>query len=332
MAETVLTRYLATLVETLEADYGVQAPQLYALAGIQPLSSDRSDEGVADALWTAAEKLADNQLGLKVGARVRYGTYSTLGHLLVTTNTVGESLKAACELAFYVGAAGRLRMETSAHECRVFYEPLKDDWGAADVRSEAVLLPIVRFARWASPGVVPKSVHLVRPCPENPEKFEKAFAAPMVFNAPRHEIIWAACDLDRPMTDANPALNEMLRQHVEAEIPSYDSAAANVRVRLAHMVAEGAGGVSVAEAARALHVSTRSLQRMLELEGTNFRSIMNEIRSREAESLLKDTTLSVAQIAYRLGYSEAAAFVRAFNRWQGQSPAQWRKWNLSKKV
>ena len=325
MNDTVLTRYLATLVDVMHAEYGVAPGALYKAAGIAPLAEGRVGEETAEALWVAAEKLSgDGLLGLKVGARVRYSSYSTLGHLLVTAKTVGESLKAACDLAFYVGAAGQLHMEEAADECAIVYEPLRADWRAPFVRSEAVLLPMVRFARWASPGVEPKQVILTRPIPPNPQAFVDAFGAPVTFGGRRHAVVWDAAALSQPMNDANPALNEMLRAHVEAEMPKKEGVLAQVKATLLKALSGGAD-VSIAAAAKTIGMSERSLQRALAAEGAAFRDMLTEVRRNEACRLLKETALPVSDIAIRLGYSEPAAFVRAFRRWFQASPAQWRK-------
>lgn len=325
MTETVLTRYLTTLVDAMEADYGVSASALYKAAGTAPLGEGRIEEADAEALWVAAGRLSgDGLLGLKVGARVRYSSYSTLGHLLVTAKTVGDSLRAACELAFYVGAAGQLEMEDRAGECAIVYRPLRPGWRAPHVRSEAVLLPMVRFARWASPGVVPKQVCLTRPIPHNPQAFVDAFGAPVTFGAARHEVIWDAAALGQPMNDANPALNEMLRAHVEAEMPTRGNLSAAVEAQLLAALA-GGGDTSITAVARLMGMSERSLQRALSGEGTAFRDLLGTVRRDKSCRLLKETSQPVSAIASQLGYSEPAAFVRAFRRWFGASPAQWRK-------
>lgn len=322
--DTVLTRYLLTLVDTLAADYGVAADDLYARAGIGPLAAERIDEQDAEALWLAAESLADEQLGLKLGARVRYSSYATLGHLLVTSKTIGDALRAACDFTFYVGAAGRLVMEADGPLCQIRYEPQKLNMKAAYVRTEAVLLPMVRFARWAAPGAAPVRVLLARQAPADAPAFETAFGAPVAFGAHRHAIIWDTETLNLPMTDANPALNEMLRQHVEAEIPQDHGAVRRVAAVLGQALAKGKV-MTVADVARVLGMSERGLQRALTADGTAFRSLLAQARFEAAQGLLSGTGLPVSDVAERLGYSESAAFVRAFRSWAGITPAQWRK-------
>ncbi|NVJ97485.1 MAG: AraC family transcriptional regulator [Alphaproteobacteria bacterium] len=321
--DTVLTRYLATLVDAVTDDYGIEEKELFSVAGVASFKGERVSERDAEALWVAAEGMADDQLGLKVGSRVRYSSYASLGHLLVTSPTVGDALRAACDFTFYVGAAGRLHMETDADICRIHYQPLRPDWRAGFLRAEAILLPMVRFARWAAPGITPLSVCLMRPKPDAADTFEQAFCAPVHFGARRHEMTWSLEALARPMTDANPALNDMLRQHVEAEIPKEEGMVARVSGLLEASFEKG-NSPTVKGISRLLGQSERSLQRALAEGGQSFRDIAATARCKVAERYLGQG-LAVSEVAIRLGYSEPAAFIRAFRKWTGQTPAQWRR-------
>lgn len=84
------------------------------------------------------------------------------------------------------------------------------------------------------------------------------------------------------------------------------------------------GLCSAEEVAGLLAMHRRTLSRHLNVEGTGFREIVNEVRFEVACRLLRGTDFSSAQIASALGYSEASAFTRAFRRWSGQTPGAWR--------
>ncbi|MFC7571361.1 helix-turn-helix transcriptional regulator [Klenkia terrae] len=79
------------------------------------------------------------------------------------------------------------------------------------------------------------------------------------------------------------------------------------------------------EVAAELHVSVRTLRRMLEDDGTTFRAIVEQTREHLAEELLVTAGLSVEQVARRLGYTDASTFVHAFRRWKGISPGRWKE-------
>ena len=95
-----------------------------------------------------------------------------------------------------------------------------------------------------------------------------------------------------------------------------------VEAELAPRLAEGQ--VRVEAIARALGCSRQTLYRRLKAEGLTFAALLDDLRRREALKLVRDAALSVKEIAYRLGFSDPAAFSRAFKRWTGRSPQAFR--------
>lgn len=87
----------------------------------------------------------------------------------------------------------------------------------------------------------------------------------------------------------------------------------------------GAGPIRVEEVARSLGYSRQTLYRRLKAEGTTFEDVLDGVRHRAALRLIRKEGLSVKEAAWRLGYSDPAAFSRAFKRWTGASPSNLRR-------
>lgn len=85
------------------------------------------------------------------------------------------------------------------------------------------------------------------------------------------------------------------------------------------------GGVKIEAAAECLAVSPRTLQRRLAEQGTTFKEILERARGDLARRYLSERSMGLALLAEKLGYSEFSAFSRAFRRWYGTSPADWRQ-------
>ncbi len=85
------------------------------------------------------------------------------------------------------------------------------------------------------------------------------------------------------------------------------------------------GETGLEHVAARLHVSSRTLQRRLSEHGTSYQELLDDVRVRLARAYLKDARLGVAEVAYLLGYSELRAFDRAFRRWTGLSPREFRR-------
>jgi AraC-like DNA-binding protein len=128
--------------------------------------------------------------------------------------------------------------------------------------------------------------------------------------------------LDLPLPTADPHTARLFEQQC-AEILDHRQVRRGtsgvVRGILLRRPAEMA---SMEETAAELHLDTRTLHRRLTAEGTSFRALEAEVREGLAIELLSRAGLSVGEVARRLGYSEVAAFSRAFKRWTGHPPSE----------
>ena len=101
------------------------------------------------------------------------------------------------------------------------------------------------------------------------------------------------------------------------------------RVRRVAWARLSEGQPTVARGASELAVSGRTLQRRLREEGHSFAEVVETLRKEKAEALLRDKKLAIYEIGYLLGYSDATAFYRAFRRWYGKSPREYRQLSSS---
>jgi AraC-like DNA-binding protein len=135
----------------------------------------------------------------------------------------------------------------------------------------------------------------------------------------------ARAELDRPMRLADVHSAQMLAALVDAELAARPQGS-SLAERVAALVASSLPGCTdVEEVARAMHMSARTLQRRLEQEQTRFGEVLDRARLGVARRLLADRSLTMADVAARVGFSDVATFSRAFKRWTGQPPGQWRR-------
>lgn len=144
---------------------------------------------------------------------------------------------------------------------------------------------------------------------------------PARFGMGANQIRFAVADLDLPLATANPVTAKLVRGHCEEEfsrIAVQEDFVGRVRSLL---VNEQQSYPDLESLAGLLHVSARTLKRRLHDQGFSYKRLLDEARQRDATRLLKETALSVEQIAARLGYSDAANFSRAFRRVTGAPPS-----------
>jgi AraC-like DNA-binding protein len=134
-----------------------------------------------------------------------------------------------------------------------------------------------------------------------------------------------AATLDLAMKSGDPRLLPTADDLAEAALraqPRTASLASLVAARVEALLPDGA---STAAVARAMHMSSRTLQRRLDAEGASFSEIVDEVRERLARRWLADEARTLAEVAYGLGFSDLATFSRAFKRWTGKPPGAWRR-------
>jgi AraC-like DNA-binding protein len=159
--------------------------------------------------------------------------------------------------------------------------------------------------------------------PENIAPFRRIFAAPLIFDAEQNAVVFAADWLKRPLPQSDPEVLGMLQREIGALGDEYhESFPDAVRRVLSAAVFTGQAHEDRIAELFAMHV--RTLRRRLQKFETSFEELLEEARYSAAQRLLQETEIPVSKIASTLGYSEASSFTRAFRRWSGLTPSQWR--------
>ncbi|MEM9422334.1 MAG: helix-turn-helix domain-containing protein, partial [Pseudomonadota bacterium] len=175
--------------------------------------------------------------------------------------------------------------------------------------------------------VKPKRIELPR---ERSQKLEKWFDCPIRWNAPKAQIVFVLSDLDLPFTQYNRELLDMLDTVLDGQLAEQTSQKQSytqqVRWHLHRRLSSGRP--NLASIAEEMAVSERSLQRHLRQEGYSFQSILAETRHDVAKDYLSKPALELSEIAFLLGYEDQGSFFRAFQKWEGETPSDWRDANL----
>jgi AraC-like DNA-binding protein len=157
-------------------------------------------------------------------------------------------------------------------------------------------------------------------------ELDRAFACPIRFNDNEMRLVLPASILERPLVSTDAGLYAYLERHAEslqARLAGSASLAGRVRELLAARLRQGEPDQGAI--ARALAQSERTLQRRLADEGVSFAGLLDEVRADLGRMYLADRQLAIFEVAFLLGYSEPSPFNRAFRRWTGQSPSEFRQ-------
>lgn len=154
--------------------------------------------------------------------------------------------------------------------------------------------------------------------------YDRFYGVPVRFGSDRNSIIFPAAWLARQVHGANAS--ELARLERELAAAAQDSPLpVETATRRALLFCIARGDISVRAVAAALGLHVRTLNRRLAAEGTSVFVLTQEIRYQVARDLLANTTLPMTEIAATLAYTQISAFTRAFRRWSGLGPSDWRR-------
>ncbi|MGH7468350.1 MAG: helix-turn-helix domain-containing protein [Longimicrobiales bacterium] len=234
---------------------------------------------------------------------------------------------AATSTLAMVRTAGARGIETAdlLEEAGLTHEFLEDP--DAPVYVDYVFAALVsRIRMRIKPDLHVLRVELRQPEPPSTSPYVELFRATVRFGAPLDRLCFSELEWNAPTVSADTALARLLEEHARIQAQRMPQAAPSFRIEvqkaIANVLPEGG---SAEDVARALHCSVRTLQRKLVATGTTFREVYETVRGQLAQEYLTDRKVSIAEVAFLLGFSDQSSFNRAFGRWTGESPGRWRR-------
>ena len=279
-------------------------------------------------LELAARHHKDDFIGLKIGSEVEPRDMGPLGYTILNSPTVHAALKSFVR---YLGVYARgCEMELQIEGDSVYfnYRYTITDPCALGRRQEAEctlamlkhILEVITSRKFEL-----KAVSFEHPQPEDTSKHERMFEAPLYFSQEVNSLKFKASLLDREIAHAEPRLFEVLEDHLAKVIDTQveeDDLVTKVGNAIAKSLSNGVP--SIDDVAAGLFMTKRTLQRRLADEGVLYNEYADEIRRKLAMQYVKNTKMPLTEVAFLLGYSHVSAFSRAFRRWMGQSPNDFR--------
>ncbi|MEV0248635.1 AraC family transcriptional regulator ligand-binding domain-containing protein [Nocardia sp. NPDC050712] len=312
----------------LGAEHGLSAADCLSGSGLRPADLERPDLVVEAGqelaiARTLLHRIGDRPgLGVAAGLRYTVGTLGIWGYAMLSSSSVREAIRLGVRYAQLSFAFIEPVVERSGRDLAVVFDAAQIP---ADVRDFFVERELAKIA-----VLIPSAVGDPRGL-RIEAAFDGARAAALREQLPgvdlrvgadRHRLVFAAALLDQPLPQADSTTALLLEEQCTRILEARRSRRGmSARVR-ALILAEIDSAPSAGEIAARLHLDERTLRRRLHAEGTSFRELVDEVRATLAADLLTLDRLTLAEIARRLGYHDAAGFSRAHRRWTGRAPRQ----------
>lgn len=275
------------------------------------------------ALKVAVEMTGDPTFGLRAGKLTDQGTFGILEHGFAVAATLRDAIAFFIRHFPVMSEASEAWLATEGERTVFWYAPIVPHPPGANDLLVGAAVGLVQ--RHCAPEFQPREVWLTHDKPSYAALYEEMWNVPVRFGAHANAIVFDTTWLERPMPAANANMAivfERKAQQIASGLTHGATMGRRVRERLIAGLADGA--VEMAAVARALKISTATLRRRLDEEGSAFSEILDDVRKDAAQRYLLGSELSVTEIALRLGFSHVRAFARAFRRWTGTTPSEFR--------
>ena len=279
-----------------------------------------------DNLWRKASEIIDDPcFGLKAAEYWHPSNFGALGYAMLASNTLRTALERVDRYHRFLSDERFIEL-IETEEGLTYSLIFSDEKRDIPARNDAMLAVTMSMCRTNYiEDLAPVSVTFTHPKPSCSAKFYEYFRSPVVFEAPANSLTLPIEAVDKSLPGSNPQLAELNDQVMIEYLAELDHDRIAEKVKAVIIDQLPSGNVTDENVAQALYMSSRNLQRQLQSAGTTFNSLLNEIRQDLAQKYLKDQNISMTEIAFLLGFSESSAFSRAFKRWIGVTPTQYRK-------
>jgi AraC-like DNA-binding protein len=318
------------VVPSLLREFGIDPESVLAAVRLEPAALE-DPEGVIP--YSAMGRLIEacairsgcHHFGLLVGQRAGTLSLGLIGDLMRHAPTLGVAFRDLVRHQHRHSHGSVVYLLDHGDSVLFGYAILQRDIaGAVQIYdgSMAIAFSIIRRAVGNAKSD-DLTVFLSRPKPPDLEPYRRFFGASMQFDSEHTGVLVPRSWMDLPVAGADPLLRRTLEKGANSYLRAGDY---DFVTRIRRTLAEGlmTGEIGGDAVARLLGVSLRTLRRRLDDHRTSFQEMLDETRLESAKQLLSNTDLGIGQIGLVLRYSDPSVFTRAFTRWSGLRPSEWR--------
>lgn len=281
----------------------------------------------------AQKLLGSAALGLAAGARQTPVSWGLVGLAMLTSETFGEAVHYGLSYQLEIGSMTDYQLEVQGAEfCLEVTPHLFDSPIESYLLEEAFAGAVAVGRHLVGPDYKPLRVEFAfgRTGPSAP--YNRIFKCPVRFEAGANRLIFSSHWLDARLSSYDSMMSGVVRQQINSLLKRPEGRNDLVESVANHIRFSQDNLPKQADLAHKLNVSERTLRRRLGDQAEGYRELRDTALCDRARDLLENSTMPVAQVAQFLGYSDARAFRRAFQRWSGLLPTEYRLGRLNRKT
>lgn len=311
--------------------YGCDADDLFRSEGLDPERmrdpNARFPDARIDTLWGKAGSMTgDPCFGLRAARCWHPSMLGALGYAWLASSTLRTAFERLNRYARLLADVSDVRLTDTAAGFVIRLEAPRQQEREIPGLTDASFSALLDMCRVNyGEALDPVTVNLRREQPPCAGQYYAFFRCPVNFRAPVNELVLPLDAVDQPLPTSNKQIAVLHDQVVTDALARLEHDDMITRVKCLIIEHLPSGGISEEEAAMALMVSTRTLQRRLREGGGSFGQLTETVRQELAMKYILNHGISLGEISYLLGFSEPSSFSRAFRRWTGKTPRQMRQ-------
>lgn len=330
MSSTTLSSWARLVWEELQ-QRDLDAHAIFIEAGLDPVKlqdpNARFPATHMARLWQLTEERSgDPAIGVAIGMRWNPTTFHALGYAWLASATLAQAFHRLARYSRLINDASEFTLATTGTNYLVTGAVKDPGFVLSPITTQATAVAVAKMCRMLlGESFSPIEVQFPFAPTGSTLALETNLRAPLRFGCERAGMLIDRQDMERTLSTANPELSRSSEEIAMKYLSRLDQQQLAQQVRRHIVEALPSGRIREEDIAESLHLSTRTLQRRLLDEGVNFGELFQNVRRELAQNYIDDSQLSIGEIAYLLGFSDQANFTRAFKRWFGAAPSDWRR-------
>jgi AraC-like DNA-binding protein len=326
---TCSTSHIRALLKTLE-DAGLNTADVCRACGIKAVILEDVNARIPRSqllhLWLqTARRLPDPHLGIHLGERARPRAANVVTYLAMSSHTLREALERFIRYQRILDEGSGVQLTDAGAQTFIRIQFGSRELPATCDEIEYWSVLLLKYGRWIAGFDLPlREVRFSHPAPEDTSEHDRIFGCRLCFDAAESGLLIDSAELDRPSLHANPEVARTHERFADDCLTRLDDCSLKRQLRELLSTVLERGPRDLQTAATTLHIGMRTLQRRLRDEGTSYRQVVDELRRDIALSRLAKTDAPIEEITYLIGFSELSPFYRAFRRWTGKTPVEYR--------
>jgi AraC-like DNA-binding protein len=279
-----------------------------------------------DALARATvAQVGDPALGLQAAQCWHPSNLGALGYAWLSSSTLRRGLERVVRYWRLIGEKTAARLEGTEEDLKTVFESGRTDPVVSAVTADFSISLLVSMCRMNyGNGLRPVAVRLKRAKPDGWQVYESHYGCSVRFDATEDSFTLTRDDADKVLPSSNRQIATTLDSILAQQLAQLDKTNVVARCRASLLEQLPSGELSEEEMAQQLNMSRRTLQRKLADAETTYQQLVDTTRRELALRYIENPSQSITDITFMLGFSQQSAFTRAFRRWTGYAPREYR--------